>query len=192
MPIETEIAPVSSLVGTQVPTHFELLHEKLERRKSIADLPKPPSEMNTVSLLIFYEMLGLSDAALVEILTPLDLPEINAIRLMQVYKESLALVVDRVKEFETKQVRQELEKHALAAVDTIVDIMKTAEKAGHKLAAAKDILDRGGYRPNDVVEHKHSMQGGLKIEVVQRRKDAKIKTIDVTPTLKEIQHVSSN
>jgi hypothetical protein len=36
------------------------------------------------------------------------------------------------------------------------------------MAAAKDVLDRSGHRPSDVVEHRHRMDGGLVIEIVKR------------------------
>ena len=43
--------------------------------------------------------------------------------------------------------------------------------------AAKDVLDRAGQRPVDVVEHRHKMEGGLTIEYVEKKDD--IPTIDV-------------
>jgi hypothetical protein len=45
------------------------------------------------------------------------------------------------------------------------------------MAAARDILDRSGHRPSDVVEHRHRMDGGLVIEIVRR--DAVLPIIDM-------------
>jgi hypothetical protein len=46
------------------------------------------------------------------------------------------------------------------------------------MSAARDILDRSGHRPADVVEHRHRMDGGLVIEVV-RRDAVSVPTIDM-------------
>ena len=37
-----------------------------------------------------------------------------------------------------------------------------------RMSAARDILDRSGHRPADVVEHRHRVDGGLVIEYVKR------------------------
>jgi hypothetical protein len=47
-----------------------------------------------------------------------------------------------------------------------------------RMAAARDILDRSGHRPSDVVEHRHRMDGGLVIEIV-RRDGAVVPTIEM-------------
>ena len=46
-------------------------------------------------------------------------------------------------------------------------------------SAAKDILDRAGHRPVDVSEQRIRVDGGLRIEYIQKSKD--IPTIDITP-----------
>jgi hypothetical protein len=48
-----------------------------------------------------------------------------------------------------------------------------------KMTAAKDVLDRAGQRPVDIIEHRHKMEGGLTIEYVDKKDD--IPTIDITP-----------
>jgi hypothetical protein len=47
------------------------------------------------------------------------------------------------------------------------------------MTAAKDVLDRAGQRPVDIIEHRHKMEGGLTIEYVDKKDD--IPTIDITP-----------
>jgi hypothetical protein len=46
-------------------------------------------------------------------------------------------------------------------------------------SAAKDILDRAGHRPVDVIDHRHTLEGSLVIQYVEPTKD--IPTIDITP-----------
>tara|TARA_R110000803_G_scaffold118785_1_gene187133 strand:- start:508 stop:705 length:198 start_codon:yes stop_codon:yes gene_type:complete len=47
--------------------------------------------------------------------------------------------------------------------------MENAKSDDLQLAAAKDILDRDGHRPADIVEHRHTIEGGLQIEYVDRK-----------------------
>ena len=47
------------------------------------------------------------------------------------------------------------------------------------LRASKDVLDRAGHRPADVVEHRHLVEGGLTIEYVDKKKPTP--EIDITP-----------
>ena len=54
-----------------------------------------------------------------------------------------------------------------------------ANGVGTRMAAAKDVLDRAGHRPADVIEHKHSLEGGLTIEYIDHKDE--IPTIDITP-----------
>ena len=51
-------------------------------------------------------------------------------------------------------------------VDSIVDMMD--EEGALGFAAAKDILDRAGHRPADVVEHRHRLDNSLQIEIIRK------------------------
>ena len=62
------------------------------------------------------------------------------------------------------------------AADVMFELLDSDSEAT-KGAAAKDVLDRAGQRPIDVIEHRHKMEGGLTIEYVEKKDD--IPTIDV-------------
>ena len=64
------------------------------------------------------------------------------------------------------------------AATTVVGLLNSDNETT-QLSAAKDILDRAGHRPVDVIEHRHKMEGGLTIEYVEKKDD--IPTIDITP-----------
>ena len=53
------------------------------------------------------------------------------------------------------------------AASRMVGLMNS-ESESIQIAAAKDILDRAGQRPADVVEHRHRMENSLRIEVVKK------------------------
>ena len=62
------------------------------------------------------------------------------------------------------------------AAQTMFNLLDSENEATRG-SAAKDVLDRAGQRPVDVVEHRHKMEGGLTIEYVEKKKD--IPTIEV-------------
>ena len=65
------------------------------------------------------------------------------------------------------------------AATRMVDGLNSTNEAT-RLSAARDILDRGGHRPADIIEHRHKVEGGLRIEYVTKD-DNEIPTIDITP-----------
>ena len=66
------------------------------------------------------------------------------------------------------------------AANKMVAMVNSSNEAT-ALSAAKDILDRGGHRPADVVEHRLRVDGGLKIEIVRKDASSSFPTIDVKP-----------
>ena len=79
---------------------------------------------------------------------------------------------------ETDVVRELLAKNAKNAATVVVEAMQNGSRAD-RVAAAKDILDRSGHRPADVVEHRHRVDGGLIIEIVKRDTGVQVPTIEM-------------
>jgi hypothetical protein len=86
-------------------------------------------------------------------------------------------VVQTILDTETSVVRDVFTKNARNAAKVVVEEIKEGNRSD-RVAAAKDILDRSGHRPSDVVEHRHRMDGGLVIEIV-RRDGATLPTIEM-------------
>jgi hypothetical protein len=86
-------------------------------------------------------------------------------------------IVHNIIESDNEGVRDMLSRGGVLAASRVLEGLNSANEA-HQLASAKDILDRGGHRPADVVEHRHKVEGGLTIEHV-KREDQAIPVIDI-------------
>jgi hypothetical protein len=134
--------------------------------------------MNGISAVLCYTLFGLSDEDIAEaIITSVD--HIERIRALPSYTAMRNDIIMNVLNAERDDVRELFVKHSRKAVNTVVASMD-AKKVRDRLHAASDILDRGGFRPADVVEHRHKIDGGLTIEVIRKDSSAPVINIDVT------------
>lgn len=181
----TKIAPTGQVVKekkyskfVEVPAPSEAQAIVAKSRRAIGELPMPPAQMNTVSLVLFYTMWGLSDNDCA-LATGLSIPQVKNIKKLP---EFIALSDDikkSVLEHEAGDVRAMLASHASNAAQRVIDTMD--EEGALGFAAAKDILDRAGHRPADVVEHKHKMDDSLKIEFIVKNPAAdQVPVLNVT------------
>jgi hypothetical protein len=169
--------------GDVVDTHAQQRAEREEQRilpvnvrRKASDLPAPPQQMNTIATVLAYAMYGLDDEEITTV-TRLGTAIIARIRDSDPYKQMHDAIVRSALDQETDAVRDIITKNAKRAALTVVDSLDAGNR-GDRMAAARDILDRSGLRPTDVVEHRHRMDGGLVIEIVKRNDDA-VPTIDM-------------
>jgi hypothetical protein len=165
-------------VFVEVPAGSEAQAIVAKARRSAAELPFQPGQMNIVSLVLFYTMWGLSPAD-TAIQLGITTSQVKNIQTLDAYKQVQEDIKKSVLEFEANDVRAVMQKHAMGAANKIVDLME--EEGALGFAAAKDILDRTGNRPADVVEHRHKMEDVLRIEVVEKKAEPDIPMINITP-----------
>lgn len=161
---------------TEIPTHREAQRIITATRKKIADLPEVPKTMNAVGIVLSYTLFGLDDEE-IAIATKLSVDQVGRIKLSDPYTQMHETIVRTVLDSETDVVRELLAKNARSAASVMVDALQAGSRTD-RMAAARDILDRSGHRPADVVEHRHRVDGGLVIEYV-RRGVADAPTIDM-------------
>jgi len=146
-----------------------------ERRK-VTDLPALPKQMNAIGAVLAYSLFGLDAEDIAEAVgTTID--RVDKIKASDPYRQMHDVIVRTVLDSETDVVRELFTKNARDAANVMVDGLKAGNRAD-RMSAARDILDRSGHRPADVVEHRHRMDGGLVIEVV-RRDAVNVPTIDM-------------
>jgi hypothetical protein len=121
-------------------------------------------------------MFGLDDDEVASA-TGLHVDQVGQIRNSDPYRQLHEAVIRAVLDSESDTVREVFTRNARHAATTMVEALQSGTRAD-RMAAARDILDRSGHRPADVVEHRHRMDGGLVIEVVKRDSVA-IPTIDM-------------
>lgn len=151
----------------EVPNNTRAQHIVSRVRRRLADLPAPPSTMNAVSVLLMYTLMGVPDADIASVMEiPID--RIKRIRNTDVYREVQRAAVSTILEQDSEDIRTRIAQNARTAVDKIADLLRSDDESV-QLSAAKDVLDRAGHRPADIVEHRHSLEGGLVIEIIERK-----------------------
>jgi len=178
----TKINPIDGTIHVEdalveVPNTAQIKREIVASRKRISDLPVPPSQMNTISVILSYTLFGISDDDISTVLT-IPLEQVEYIKSLDAYSELQTQFVKNIVESDLSDVRGLFVQKSRRAADKMFDLMESENEAT-RMVASKDVLDRSGQRPIDVVEHRHRMEGGLTIEYVEKKDD--IPTIDVTP-----------
>lgn len=150
----------------EIPTHREAQRIVTATRRKMADLPEVPRTMNAVGVVLSYTLFGLDDEE-IAIATGFTVDQVGRIKMGDPYTQMHETIVRTVLDSETDVVRDVLAKNATRAASVMVDALDAGSR-GDRMAAARDILDRSGHRPADVVEHRHRVDGGLVIEYVRR------------------------
>ena len=180
----TKINPVDGAVITddalplvEVPNTADIKREIVASRKRISDLLLPPSQMNTLSVILSYSLFGINDEDISMTLS-IPLEQIETIKDSDAYLELHDQFVKNIIASDLSDVRGMFVDKSRIAAQKMFDLMNS-ESESTRMSASKDVLDRAGQRPVDVVEHRHKMEGGLTIKYVEKKDD--VPTIDITP-----------
>ena len=177
-PLDGKILKDDILV--EVPNTREIQRDIVAARKRIADLPLPPEQMNTLSLVMAYTVFGLSDKDIGSVLS-ISEDQVHNIKMNDVYNELQRNLVQSIIHSDAAEVRDLFVLNSKTSAQLFIDTVRDPEMGiGTRLSAANNILDRAGHRPADIVEHRHKVEGGLRIEYV-KKEEQDIPTIDVTP-----------
>lgn len=159
--IATTIKPTNSLPVTKIKTNTQLQEEDARVRHKIDELPLQDGKMNSISVVLCYYMFGLSIRD-IAIITKFTEEQVQNIIMLPAFNEMMNKVSKSIIENDTNSVRDYIQNQTKKAAQKVMEIMETAP-AKYALAAAQDILDRGGHRPVDIVEHVNKMEGELRI-----------------------------
>ena len=177
-PLDGKILKDDILV--EIPNTREIQRDIVAARKRIADLPLPPEQMNTLSLVMAYSVFGLSDKDISSVLS-LSEDQVHNIKMNNVYNELQQNLVQSIIHSDATEVRDLFVLNSKTSAQLFIDTVNDKEMGiGTRLSAANNILDRAGHRPADIVEHRHKVEGGLRIEYV-KKEEQDIPTIDITP-----------
>ena len=178
----TKINPIDGAIVTdeilvEVPNTEQIKREIVSARKRISDLPVPPNQMNTLSVVISYTLFGISDDDISYTLN-IAPDQLKRIKSSDAYADLQTQFIKSIMDSDLADVRSLFVQRSRTAADRVFSLMDSESEAT-RMMAAKDVLDRAGQRPVDVVEHRHRMEGGLTIEYVEKKDD--LPTIDITP-----------
>lgn len=161
----------------EVPSNGQAVRIIEGARRRLSELPLTPKHLNPIACICLYTMYGI-DSLEISLATGLTIEQINAIRMSNEYAMMQRAVVDSVMETDTGEVKDFVKKSATRAARRVTAMVDHANP-DIALRASKDVLDRAGLRPADVVELRGRMDMGLVIEVVDRREDGNRPVIDM-------------
>ena len=170
----TKINPLSGAVlreeaevVVEVPNNEAIQRDIVTARRRLHELPAPTNQMNAMSIVLCYTMFGVTEE---DISAALSIPmeQIRAIKMHDAYADLQQVLVKNLIESDLNHVRGMFVQQSVNAANRMTTLLNS-DSEGTQMAAAKDILDRAGHRPADVVEHRHSMEGGLRIEYVNKK-----------------------
>lgn len=162
----------------EIPTLRQMQRSYAVTQRRIDDLPVPPEKLNTLSVVLSYSLLGISDQDIGQILDMSE-EQVGRIRMSDAFAEIREEIIHSIVQSDQEAVRDMIAQSGVLAATRMVDGLNSTNEAT-RLSAARDILDRGGHRPADIIEHRHKVEGGLRIEYVTKD-DNEIPTIDITP-----------
>lgn len=162
----------------EVPSGAEAQALVVKTRKTVAELPAPPAQMHAVALVAFYTLFGLPDKEIaIAVDGRLTTDQIALIKKSDAYTSFMESAKTNIIETSADQVRDTFQQAAIGAARNIIEAADEGGVLGFK--ASQDILDRAGHRPADIVEHKHSMNGGLQIVVTHKGNEPATPIIDM-------------
>lgn len=136
-------------------------------QRTLADITVPFEEMNPTMLVLAYSMWGLDEHAIGRVLGKTG-KDIHDFQLTNLYIETRDQLVESLRYAETNSIHGYLAQQSGKAVSEVVRAMNQNRDGDRSLRAAQDLLDRGGFRPADRVEHIHKFEDDLKIVYIKK------------------------
>ena len=170
-PIPKEFIPV--------PTNSEAVEAVHRTRLHLSDIPVPPEQMNTVSAILAYTVMGLSDQEIALVVKTSE-GQVTKIRTSDIYEELKQHLIDGMVEQDGDNVRALFAHHSKTAATNIINLSQdNTSPASLRFNASRDVLDRAGHRPVDVHEHRVRTENTLKIVHIKREEKNDIPTIEM-------------
>lgn len=156
----------------EVPTHQEAVEEVTQRRVRLNELPDIPARVNIISIVLSYHLMGISNDDIASVLE-IPVERVGRIMMSDAFSTIKATITEQILERDADVIRSTFRRGAKNAAKKVSDLVNHPNPVV-SLNAAKDILDRDGHRPTDVVEHRHQVEGGLQIQYIRKSDESKV------------------
>jgi hypothetical protein len=164
----------------EVPSNRKLQKQHASVRRYLSDMPLPPKQLNLVSLVCMYTLMGMNDDD-IAIAVQLPLDRVQNIKMTDAYATVYDNAVSSIVNNEVDDVRTLLVANSKTAAQRVIALLDD-EFSAVQLSAAKDILDRTGQRPVDIVEHHHKLDGELRISITRADSLESLKEVPLDDT----------
>lgn len=172
----------------KIKTNTQLQQEDAEVRRKLSDLPDL-ANVNIISQVLCYHLYGLSTQD-ISTITKIPLQNVQTILMSHDFAEYKSKMLASIKERDESDVREYISKASKKAAEKVVDIMQNCANPKFSLEAAKDILDRSGQRPVDVVEHKMKIDNELRILYITKNDNEKKQLENIKPIDAEYEEIN--
>jgi hypothetical protein len=149
-------------------------------RRGLVDLPADSKAVTTAGVVWLYFTLGINDAEIADA-TGLKLSQVDMIKGLQLFQQLDILIKDNLASLTADDVQKRIDAMSGKALDGLEDLLEDIEtRPATKSRILMNMLDRGGFSPKQVLEHRHSLEGGLTIRHIREvAKPKQMPTIDV-------------
>jgi len=176
----TQINPATGATIRQqveIPSNSTAVKQVTNFNKRIADLPALPKQMNVINIILSYHLFGMNDSE-ISLATELSIEQITRIKMSDTFTTMHVALISSIQDETKSTVRDIISSQSINAASTITDLMQSDDDKV-ALTAAKDILDRDGHRPADIVEHRVKLEGGLNIIHIKKDQSEKLPDIEI-------------
>lgn len=149
-------------------------------RRSVIDLPADTKAVTTAGVVWLYFNLGINDAEIAEA-TGLKLSQVDMIKGLQLFTQLDALIKENLTTLQADSVQKRIDAMSGKALDGLENLLEDeGTRPATKARVLMNMLDRGGFSPKQVMEHRHSLEGGLVIRHIREVAQPKyMPTVDV-------------
>ena len=149
-------------------------------RRGLVDLPADSKAVTTAGVVWLYFTLGINDAEIAEA-TGLKLSQVDMIKGLQLFTQLDQLIKDNIAALTADNVQKRIDAMSSSALDKLEDLVEDEEtRPATKARVLMNMLDRGGFSPRQVMEHRHSLEGGLVIRHIREVAQPKhMPTVDI-------------
>jgi len=149
-------------------------------RRGLIDLPADSKAVTTAGVVWLYFNLGINDAEIAEA-TGLKISQVDMIKGLQLFTQLDTLVKDNIHAMQADSVQKRIDALSGDALNKLEDMLEDEEtRPATKARIAMNMLDRGGFSPKQVMEHRHSLEGGLVIRHIREIAQPKhMPTVDI-------------
>lgn len=149
-------------------------------RRGLIDLPADSKAITTAGVVWLYFNLGINDAEIAEA-TGLKISQVDMIKGLQLFQQLDTLVKDNIAKMQADSVQKRIDAMSADALNKLEDMLDDEEtRPATKARIAMNMLDRGGFSPKQVMEHRHSLEGGLVIRHIREIAQPKqMPTVDI-------------
>lgn len=139
-------------------------HDALRIRRSLADMPLPAKQLNFISAVLCYTLIGLSDRDISEALN-VSVDQVERAKVTDAYTTVSEYVTKSIIDEDADNVRAMFSANAKNAGRRVLSLMDSEDEKV-ALKASQDVLDRAGHRPADVLLVKGQLDNILRIQYI--------------------------